>query len=158
EFVREVVTSGLEKTQASLVRHQLQLSAGSPLSPEAMSETQQKLYDLGIFAKVDMAIQNPDGIEAAKYVLYDLEEARRYTITTGLGAEFARIGGSNAVTDLSNPGGGPGFSPRLSVDVTRLNLLGLGQSLTFQGRLSTLQKRALAKHFVPQIFDRPNLD
>jgi outer membrane protein assembly complex protein YaeT len=158
QFVREVVTSGLEKTRQGLVQKQLELSPGSPLSPEAMSNTQQKLYDLGIFAKVDMAIQNPDGEEARKYVLYDLEEARRYTITTGLGAEFARIGGGDAITDLSEPGGGPGFSPRLSVDVTRLNLFGLGQSLTFQGRLSTLQKRGLIKHFVPHIFNQRNLD
>jgi outer membrane protein assembly complex protein YaeT len=158
QFVREVVTSGLEKTQPSLVQKQLELTPGAPLSPVAMSGTQQKLYDLGIFSKVDMAIQNPDGEEAEKYVLYDLEEARRYTITTGLGAEFARIGGGNAITDLADPGGGPGFSPRVSVDVTRLNLFGLGQSLSFQGRLSTLQKRALVKHFVPKIFDHPSLD
>ncbi len=158
EFVRQVVTSGLESTRQSLVRKQLELGPGSPLSPQAMSDTQQKLNDLGIFAKVDMAIQNPDGDEAQKYVLYDLEEARRYTITTGLGAEFARIGGGDAITDLSEPGGGPGFSPRLSVDVTRLNLFGLGQSLTFQGRLSTLQKRALVRHFIPHIFDQRNLD
>ncbi len=158
QFVREVVTSGLENTKPGLVRKQLELAPGSPLSPQAMADTQQKLYDLGIFSKVDMAIQNPDGEEDRKYVLYDLEEARRYTITTGFGAEFARIGGGNAVTDLSDPGGGPGFSPRLSLDVTRLNLFGLGQSLTAEGRLSTLQKRALIRHFVPKIFNQPNLD
>jgi outer membrane protein assembly complex protein YaeT len=158
QFVRQVVTSGLQNTRPSLVRKQLELGPGSPLSPQSMSDTQQKLNDLGIFAKVDMAIQNPDGEEDRKYVLYNLEEARRYTITTGLGAEFARIGGGNAITDLSEPGGGPGFSPRLSVDVTRLNLFGLGQSLTLQGRLSTLQKRALVKHFIPHIFDQRNLD
>ena len=42
--------------------------------------------------------------------------------------------------------------------MTRLNLFGLGQSLTFQGRLSTLQKRALVKHFIPHIFDQRSLD
>ncbi len=158
QFVREVVTSGLENTHRTLVQKQFELAPGAPLSPQAMSDTQEKLYDLGIFARVDMAVQNPDGQENDKYVLFDLEEARRYTITTGFGAEFARIGGSNAVTDLSNPGGGPGFSPRVTLDVTRLNFMGTAQQLTFQGRLSTLQKRGIVKQFVPRIFDQPTLD
>ena len=158
QFVREVVTSGLRTTQPRLVNRQLTLNPNSPLSPAAMAETQRKLYDLGIFAQVNMAVQNPDGNEDRKYVIYDLEEAHRYSVTTGVGAEFARIGGGNAISDLSNPGGGPGFSPRLSVDVTRLNFLGLGQTLSLQGRLSTLQKRAVANYFVPGIFNHRNFD
>jgi outer membrane protein insertion porin family len=158
QFVRQVVTTGLETTRPRLVNKQIELNPGSPLSPAAMANIQRKLYDLGIFAQVDMAVQNPDGDEDRKYVLYSLEEARRYSITTGFGAEFARIGGGNAITDLSNPGGGPGFSPRISLDATRLNLFGLGQTLGFQGRLSTLQKRAVFRYFVPGIFSYPTLD
>ena len=112
QFVREVVISGLETTRQELVDKQLDLKPGSPLSPTAMSDIQRKLYDLGIFSQVDMAIQNPDGDEDRKYVLYDIDEARRYSITTGFGLQFARIGGSNAVTDLSDPGGAPGVVPR----------------------------------------------
>jgi outer membrane protein assembly factor BamA len=105
-----------------------------------------------------MAIQNPDGEESRKYVLYDIEEARRYSVTLGFGAEFGRIGGGNAITDLSDPGGAPGVSPRVSLDVTRLNLLGTGQSLSFQSRLSTLQKRAAISYFVPRVFSQPSFD
>ena len=65
-----------------------------------MRDTQRKLYDLGVFARVDTAIQNPDGDTSDKYVLYDMEEARKYSIATGFGAEFARIGGCSNV-----PGG-----------------------------------------------------
>ncbi len=46
------------------------------------------LYDLGIFSQVDMAIQNPDGDEDNKYVVYNLDEARRYSITTGFGLQI----------------------------------------------------------------------
>ncbi len=158
QFVREVVTSGLRTTRQRLVNRQLTLNPGSPLSPAAMAETQRKLDDLGIFAQVNMAVQNPDGVEDRKFVIYDLEEARRYTITTGLGAEFARIGGGTAISDLSNPGGGPGFSPRVSMNVTRLNFLGLGETLGLQGRLSTLQKRAVGTYFVPRIFNFVDFD
>ncbi|MES1258399.1 MAG: BamA/TamA family outer membrane protein, partial [Acidobacteriota bacterium] len=158
EFVRQVVTTGLSTTRPNLVSRQLTLKAGDPLSPGAMADTQRRLYDLGIFAQVDMAIQNPDGEEDRKYVLFNLEEARRYSITGGFGAEFARIGGSNAVTDLSDPGGAAGFSPRVSLDVTRLNFLGAGQSLSFRSRLSTLQKRAAISYFVPRVFSLPKFD
>lgn len=158
QFVRDVVISGLQTTRPSLVDKQLELGPGSPLSPAAMEDTQRKLDDLGIFAEVNVAIQNPDGEEDRKYVLYDLTEAAKYSITTGAGIEFGRIGGSNAAANLSDPGGGTGVSPRVTLDMTRLNLFGLGQSVSLQGRLSTLQKRALMNYFVPGIFDRKVFD
>jgi outer membrane protein insertion porin family len=158
QFVRQVVTTGLETTKPSLVNKQIELNPGDPLSPPLMAETQRKLYDLGIFSQVNMAIQNPDGDEDRKYVVYDLEEARRYSVTTGFGLQFARIGGSNAVTDLSDPGGGPGVSPRVSVALNRLNLFGRGQTATVQGVLSTLQRRAVTNYFVPKIFNWQKFD
>ncbi len=159
QFVRDVVTQGLKTTRTSLVEKQItDLNPGAPLSPEAMADTQRKLYDLGIFSRVNMAIQNPDGDEGGKYVVYDLDEARRYSLTTGFGLQFARIGGSNAITDLSEPGGAPGVVPRVSLAVSRLNLFGVGQTLTLQGVLSTLQKRALLSYAVPKILSTPKLD
>ena len=158
QFVRQVVTTGLSTTRPNLVNRQLSLNPGDPLSPSSMAATQKRLYDLGIFAQVEMAVQNPEGDESRKYVLFDLEEARRYSITGGFGAEFARIGGSNAVTDLSDPGGSAGFSPRISLDLTRLNFLGTGQSLSFRSRFSTLQKRANISYFIPRVFGLPKFD
>ncbi len=159
QFVRQVVTSGLETTRPGLVSKQMgNLNPGDPLSPVAMADTQRKLYDLGIFSQADMAIQNPDGDESSKYVVYNLDEARRYSFTTGFGLQFARIGGSSAVTDLSDPGGAPGVTPRVSMAISRLNLFGSGQTLTLQGVLSTLQKRALLNYFVPKIFNMPKFD
>ena len=158
QTVREVVISGLRTTQPELVNRQILLNPGSPLSPVAMAETQRRLGDLGIFAQVNMAIQNPDGAESRKYVLYDLEEASRYSLTAAPGFEFGRIGGSNAVTDLSDPGGGTGISPRISVALTRINFRGRGESLNFQGRLSNFQKRALVRYLVPKPFNHASLD
>ena len=158
QSVREIVTSGLSTTKRDVVAGQFGFGPGDPLSPAALAETQRRLYDLGIFARVNMAVQNPDGVEGRRTVIYDVEEASRYSITTGLGAEFARIGGNSSITDLSNPGGSPGFSPRFTFNVSRLNFLGRAQTLSFQSRLSTLQKRALASWFVPRIFSLPQFD
>lgn len=158
QFVREVVVSGLETTRESLVDKQLELKTGDPLSPTAMADIQRKLYDLGIFSQVDMAIQNPDGAEDRKYVVYNIDEARRYSITTGFGLQFARIGGSSAVTDLSDPGGAPGVVPSGSLALSRLNLFGAGQTVTLQGVLSTLQRRAVFNYLVPRIFNLRKFD
>jgi outer membrane protein assembly factor BamA len=105
-----------------------------------------------------MAIQNPSGAEDRKYVVYDIDEARRYSITTGFGLQFARIGGSNAVTDLSDPGGAPGVSPRVSLGLSRLNLFGRAQTVSLQGVISTLQRRAVANYTVPRIFNLSKFD
>ena len=45
-----------------LVRERIRnLEPGDPLSQSSMIESQRRLYDLGIFARVDTALQNPDG-------------------------------------------------------------------------------------------------
>ena len=80
--------------------------------PTAITDTQRRLYDLGVFAKVDAAIENPDGETDRKYVLYNMEEAARYSLALGVGAELARIGGCQ--TCLDAPAGQTGFSPRVS--------------------------------------------
>src|SRR5207245_4149934 len=70
QFVRAVVVTGLKTTNPSLVSRNLLLKAGDPLSPTAMTNTQRRLYELGIFAKVDAAIENPDGETTRKFVLF----------------------------------------------------------------------------------------
>ena len=134
-FLREFLISGLETTDVNLVRERLAIDPGEPLSRSSMLETQRRLYDLGVFARIDMATQNPGGEEPNKYVLVDTEEARRYTFTTGFGAEIAKIGGCS--TCLDSPAGVAGFSPRASFGVTRRNFLGEGHVISFQGRVST---------------------
>jgi len=149
EFVRAVLISGLQNTRRSLVDSKMLLKAGDPLSPAAERDTQRRLYDLGVFARVDTAIQNPDGETPEKYVLYDMEEARKYSIATGFGAEFARIGGCS--TCLEAPQGQTGFAPDATLDVSRLDLWGLGHSLSFRGRVSTLEQRALINYTAPRV-------
>ena len=74
-------------------RSRILIRPGDPISQGRIGETQQKLYDLGIFSKVQTALQNPDGKEESKYVLFQLDEAARYSFNVGVGAELARIGG-----------------------------------------------------------------
>ncbi|MBV9506565.1 MAG: BamA/TamA family outer membrane protein [Acidobacteriia bacterium] len=148
EFVREVLLSGLEVTRPSLVYNTLKMKGGDPLSPIAVTDAQRRLYDLGIFERVDTAIQNPDGETPDKYVLYETEEARRYSLAVGVGAEIARIGGCQ--TCLDAPAGATGFAPRVSLGITRNNMWGVAHSLSLRTRLSTLESQALLTYQWPR--------
>ena len=87
-FVDNVFVSGLNHTKPFIVQRELQVKAGDPLSQAAMLQTQQRLYDLGIFSQVGTAAQNPNGNEPDKNVLVDVEEAKRYAFNYGIGLEF----------------------------------------------------------------------
>ena len=155
-FVREVLVSGFEVTDPELVFKRIQLFQGQPLSQNDMVESQRRLYDLGIFANVDMAVQNPDGEEGSKYVLFQLEESKRYSATVGFGAELGRIGGSS--TNLQSATGSANFSPRVQFEITRLNVLGIAHSLSFRTRVSNIQQRALVNYLAPQFRSQENLN
>jgi outer membrane protein insertion porin family len=153
EFVRDVVISGLHTTKPELVQKQVTIRPGDPLSLPADREIQRSLYNLGIFAEIDTAIQNSDGDETYKYVLFDFTEAHRYTLNLGVGAEIAQLGPTT--TAISEPVGATGFSPRLSVNVNRLNVGGVGHTLALQTLLSTLEQRIGLSFIVPRLFDSP---
>lgn len=155
QFVRQVIYTGNKVTKARLINRVLELNPGDPLSPTAVTDTQRKLYDLGVFARVNTAIQNPDGETDRKYVLYDLDEARRYSLALGVGAEITRIGGCS--TCLDAPAGQTGFAPRFSVNVTRNNLWGVAHSLTLSTRVSTLEQRAQLTYTWPRFLRNDNL-
>jgi len=154
-YLREFLVSGLKASDPGMVRERLQLNPGESLSQRRLIESQRKLYDLGVFARVDMALQNPEGEEASKYVLLQLEEARRYSLNFGFGAEIARIGGGTATFDA--PAGAPGFSPRVSLGLTRANMFGVGHTAGVQGRISNIQQRAQITYLAPQFKGSENL-
>lgn len=156
QYVRDVQVNGLAVTRPSLVDSRISLEPGMPLSLSSMVFSQRRLYDLGVFAKVDMALQNPMGETRDKRVLYQLEEASRYSFNTGIGAEFGRFGGSQ--TSLASPAGGAAFAPRVSLGVSRLNFFGAGHTVGVQTRLSTLQRRGLVTYLAPQFQGREDFN
>ncbi len=146
-----VALSGASRTRPDVLARNIELREGEPLSQAAMFATQRNLYDLGSFSKVDVALQNPDGAETDRTVLIQVEEARRWAFGFGGGAEIGQIGRNTA--ELTNPAGEAGFSPRMTVEVTRLNMLGKAHTLSFNTRLSLLQQRGLFTYQAPRWFD-----
>jgi outer membrane protein assembly complex protein YaeT len=146
-FVRDIIVGGLRTSNPGMVLERISLQPEAPLSQSELIESQRRLYDLGVFARVDVALQNPEGSERNKFVLFELEEARKYSVNFGLGAEIARIGGGS---NFDAPAGTPGFSPRVSFGVSRSNFLGVGHTVAIQTRLSNIQQRTLLTYLAPQ--------
>jgi outer membrane protein assembly complex protein YaeT len=148
-FVRGIYTTGLKTTSPKLVAKRISLKPGEPLSSTDLQSIQRTFYDMGVFARVDSAIENLGGDTRYKYAVYNFEEANRYTLALGLGAQLGRFGTPNS-TSVASPGGTTGFSPLVSLNVTRLNFRGLGHTVTLQGAYSNLQKRGSLSYLAPR--------
>ncbi|HEX7893214.1 MAG TPA: POTRA domain-containing protein [Terriglobales bacterium] len=152
-YVGQVMITGLEFTRPYVVGRDVEMKPGDPLSQSSLLNTQQNLYDLGIFSQVDTAVQNPEGVEPRKNVLVQVREAKRYTFNYGVGFEFQTGQPSNSTQPL----GSNGVSPLASFDVTRLNFRGRDHTITFLSSVGALQQRGLLSYQAPRWFNNPNL-
>jgi outer membrane protein assembly complex protein YaeT len=152
-FVDQVMIAGLDRTRPYVVKREVQVAAGQPLSQQDLLATQSKLYDLGIFSQVDTAVQNPNGSDPQKNVLVQVQEAHRYTFTYGVGLEFE----TGLPSGTNSPTGSTGVSPRVGFDVTRLNVGGRNQSLIFQSHVGRLQQRGLIGYEIPKVLNNDAL-
>jgi outer membrane protein assembly complex protein YaeT len=150
-LVARVLLSGYEHTRSGVISRQVGIKAGEPLSQGVVVETQRKLYNLGIFSRVSIAPQNPNGGDDKKTMVVMVDEAKRYTIAYGLGFEAQRLGSTTDATSqyLS-------FAPRGTLELTKANLTGRADSLSLKARASTIQGRALITYTAPNYFASPN--
>lgn len=156
-FVDRVYLSGQHYTRLSVLQNRLAIHDGDPLSQVDMLDTQRRLYDLGLFSEVNLAVQNPDGTAVHKNVLFQLTEARRWTFDYGVGFEVST--GSSPSGTLSSgsahptPLGPTGWSPRVSFELTRLDVGGRDQTVVMKLRYGRLEQRALLSYEIPRFFD-----
>jgi outer membrane protein insertion porin family len=160
-FIDNVLQSGLVHTRPKVVQSQILVHAGDPLDQAALLQTQRNLYNLALFAEVNAAIQNPTGNAPDKNVLLQLTEAKRWDVTYGFGFEAQT--GTPAITTGQTRGttaaqnGQAGVSPRISLDVSRINLRGTQDSLTLHTSYGLLEEIATLSFNVPQLFGHRNL-
>jgi outer membrane protein insertion porin family len=154
-FVDQVLLSGIVHTKPAVVEKRVKVHAGDPLDQSALLDTQRRLYDLALFNEVNTAVQDPDGDDSVKNVLLQLTEARRWDVTYGFGLEAETgtpaqgvinpasailLGLSPSATYSQN--GKTGVSPRVSLDVSRINLGGTDKSLTLHTSYGLLEEVA----------------
>jgi outer membrane protein insertion porin family len=152
-YVDKVLIAGLEHTRPFVAAREIKIGSGDRLSQSMMLDSQRRLYDMGIFNQVSVAVQNPDGDATEKNLNFQMAEARRYTFNYGLGLEV-QTGQPSGVT---NPQGSTGVSGRISFDVTRINFRGRGHTVTLKTRYGNLEKLALVGYQAPRLWDSPRL-
>jgi len=160
-FVDKVLLSGIVHTRPGVVQKELKVHAGDPLDQSALLTTQRNLYNLALFNEVNAAVQNPTGDAPSKNVLVQITEAKRWDVTYSFGFEAQT--GTPAVVPGTTRGqtaaqnGEAGVSPRVGLDVSRINLKGTTQSLTLHTTYGLLERVVTLTYNVPQFFSNPRL-
>jgi len=148
--IQRIVVLGNEHVRASLVNRELLVHAGAPLDQSAVLESQQRLYSLGVFNQVQITPQDQAASDTEKTLLVGVEESRRWSLGYGGGFEVQRLGSNQ-------PQGQYKESPRLSLDLTRLDVGGRGQTFSLGGRLSNIDTGANMGYLIPRLLNRDDL-
>lgn len=162
-FIDKVLITGDVRTKNSLIQSQLKVQPGYPLDQSALLQTQRNLYNLALFNEVNAAVQNPTGDAPRKNVLVQLTEAKRWDVTYGFGLEAqtgtpAQIPGQTKLgSGTAAQNGKAGASPRVSADVSRINLFGTDKSLTLHTTYGLLERVATLSFNNPRLLGNPNL-
>jgi len=149
--VRRILIGGYEHTRWGVIHREVHIKVKEPLREGDVVESQRRLYNLGVFNRVTIEPQNPNGTDPEKDIAVLVEEAKRYTVAYGGGFEVQRL------ASTTNPTGSQiEAAPRGILELSKLNLTGRGDSLSFKLRGSTLQGRALLGYSAPNTFADPH--
>jgi outer membrane protein insertion porin family len=151
-IVRRVLVSGYKHTRPGVIERHVKLKANQPLREGDVVESQQKLYNLGVFNRVTINAQNENGTDPDKDVVVLVEEAKRYTIAYGGGFEAQRLASTTDPT-----GGQLEASPRGIFEISKQDLTGRADTLSLKLRGSLIQGRALLAYTAPETLNRDNL-
>jgi outer membrane protein insertion porin family len=168
-FIDRVLLSGVEKTNPKVVTGQILVHPGDPLDQTALLETQRNLYNIALFNEVVTAVQNPAGSAPQKNVLVQVTEAKRWNVTYGFGfeaqtgtpsqgtiSEASRILLNLNPNDTVTQEGRVGVSPRVGLDISRINLRGTDDSLTLHTSYGLLEQVAILTLLNPHLRDSKN--
>jgi len=144
--VDRVLINGNSRISTELIRRELTIHPGSPMSDDAMIESQRRLASLGLFRRVRI-VELPRSGSLTRDVLVDLEEADTTTIDYGGGLEVGGIGeqaadGGGAVDAID-------IGPRGFFAISRRNLWGKNRSVTLFGRVTV--RRAPDDSTTPEV-------
>ncbi len=150
--VRRILIGGYEHTRPRVIHREVHIRVKEPLREGEVVESQRRLYNLGVFNRVTIERQNPNGTNPEKDIAVLVEEAKRYTVAYGGGFEVQRLASTTSPTGAQIEA-----APRGILEVSKLNLTGRGDSLSLKLRGSTLQGRALLGYSAPNAFANPHL-
>ena len=161
--IARVAYMGYSHTQLPLLRRSTVLRPEQPLSQTSLLQGESNLYDAGIFDWASVGPKRQISDQGDEEVLIKVHEAKRNSVTYGFGLEVSRRGGNVPSGSVAVPGlptiGLNGakvvpsdktfVSPRGSIDYSRLNMRGLGETASFSLLVARLDQRAIASYTTP---------
>lgn len=163
-FTGEVVTIGRVRTKQKLIdRDVAPIKPDQPLTETNLLTAGSNLYDhTGVFDWADVSPKSQITTQTSEDVLVKVHEAKRNDLTYGFGFELINRGGSIPSGTVSLPtlppiGLPPNFvtnqvtfyGPRGSIQYTRNNIFGKGESLSLTGFAGRLDQRGAIYYIDP---------
>jgi outer membrane protein insertion porin family len=161
-----VLTLGRQHTRQRLINQDIaEIQKGQPLTESELLVSGSKLYDhRGVFDWAEVDPKEPVTTQTTDDVLVKVHEAKRNEFTYGFGFEVIDRGGSIPSGTVALPSlppiGLPSnfstsettfYGPRGTVQYTRNNLWGKGESLSFTGFAGRLDQRGAAYYIDPNL-------
>jgi len=139
---RGILVSGNRITRDSVIRTEIPLEPGAPLSRNGLLRGETNLYRLAVFSKVKVkelpSFENPD----ERSVLFSVEESRRYLLSYGAG--YSQSFGGSSSEGL-----------RGTLGITNSNFRGLAHTLAVNLRAGSQRQRANVAYTLPRILGKP---
>lgn len=151
--VSQVLLAGYRYTRPGIIRRQVVVEPGGPLREGDVIATQQKLYNLAIFDRVQVAPQNPTGDYPEKNVVVAVQEGQRYTLSYGFGLEAQRLASTTSPTSSTL-----NASPLGILEVSKINVGGRAHTVSLKLRGSTLEYQGLLSYTAPNFLTYSSLN
>jgi outer membrane protein assembly factor BamA len=163
--ISDVVFLGNEHTKLGFLQKNTSVKAAAPLNEAQLLGSESSLYNLGIFDWVNVAPRRPITDQQTEEVQVKVHEAKRNSLTYGLGLLYTPVAGSLSSGIVALPGlptiGLPSsfkiieknvFSPLGSIEYSRLNLLGRAETASIATSISLLDQRGSFSYADPQFY------
>jgi outer membrane protein assembly factor BamA len=162
--VDKVVYLGQQHTRLSLIKKTANLPPETPMKRGQLLVAETRLYDLNVFDWSSVGPRKPITDQSEEDTLVKVHEAKRNEITYGFGFEVSHRGGNIpggtvAVPGLPTIGLGNNriapsqatyASPLGSIEFTRRNMRGLGETASGSILLSRLDQRMITSYLQPR--------
>ena len=165
-IISDVVTMGYKVTQPEFIKRTAPIDVGKPMDQEKILLAGSQLYTPGIFDWAEVDPRRQITTQNREDIIVKVHEAKRNTLTYGLGFEVINRGGSVPGGTVAVPGLPPvGLSedfktsektfwgPRGTIQYTRRNLRGLGETLAFSALAGRLEQRGTFSYQDPSFLN-----
>ena len=133
--VDDIHIIGSQQTRKKVVSRNITFHEGHPLSQEQLLTSQQQLYGLGLFNRVDVVPVNVNQSDAYRPVIIRMEDGS--PIILGYGGGYQTNEGA-----------------RGTIEISHNNLFGLARSISFRTRASFREQRGQVTYKEPRLFNR----